>query len=129
MREIKFRAWNKNFGDTGFWETEFRINSLGESYQSDGLQSWYAFPTKQIVLMQYTGLKDKKGKEIYSKDILQILVRNRKQKALVTWIDGIGGWGLLNKKLEWSALHITVKYGEAEIIGNIYENPDLLEKI
>ena len=99
-REIKFRAWDGR----KIWEVE----------TMDELQS------KELQVMQYTGLKDKNGKEIYQDDILNI--------------DG------LNVKVEWHNGAWTVEYftspkrsylstfdeTDIEIVGNVYEHPDLL---
>ena len=96
MREIKFRAWDKTLN-----KMIQNITWKGDS-QSD-----------RYSVMQYTGLKDKNGKEIYEGDILSI--------------DGIGRipvkWN--EEELRWSPF-IAKKTG-FKIIGNIYENPGLIK--
>ena len=81
----------------------------------------------EIVLMQSTGLKDKNGKEIFEKDILDYNGR----KAIVKWHGSYACFiyefvdELKNRTAEWQPLYLS--YYKFEIIGNIYENPELLE--
>lgn len=73
-------------------------------------------------VMQYTGLKDKNGKDIYEGDILCGYLdddQNFLQKATVGFLYG-GFYPLCNGENFFS-------YGKFEIIGNIYENPELLK--
>lgn len=76
---------------------------------------------KDIDIMQYTGLKDKNGKEIYEGDI-------------VLWIDSKGNKRQNKVFFERGAFRLRntyfelLEYGILEVIGNIYENPELLEE-
>ena len=118
MREIKFRAWdilNK------------RILNYGEIMT---LPMWEVLPgtpeQRAFNVMQYTGLKDKNGKEIYEGDI--VLTRTS-LKFIISYKNGafIKCWQNYNVYLLYDSL---IKDGctEAyEVIGNIYENPELLE--
>nr|DAK27217.1 MAG TPA: YopX protein [Caudoviricetes sp.] len=83
----------------------------------------------EITLMQSTGLFDRNGKEIFEGDILDY----RGRKALVRWHGSYASFiyrfvdELQNRNTEWKPLYLA--YMKCEIIGNIYENPELLEDI
>jgi uncharacterized phage protein (TIGR01671 family) len=78
-------------------------------------------------LMQSTGLHDKNGKEIFEGDILDYKGR----KALVRWHGSYASFiyrfvdELQKRNTEWKPLYLA--YMKCEIIGNVYENPELLE--
>jgi len=65
MRELKFRAWDKTANE---FVDDFILDRLGNEYQTDKSEFWG--DDRDIVLMQYTGLLDKEGKEIYESDYL-----------------------------------------------------------
>jgi uncharacterized phage protein (TIGR01671 family) len=149
MREIKFRAWEKSLkemipvDDIAFHMKENIINSKG---------AWRTF--SEIALMQYTGIKDKNGVEIYEGDVVQL--------PYITPLGTIGGDGGEDErgKVVFAQgqfmLHMNFQpeprsmlgmierkegayvsnYGNTtvysdktifEVIGNIYENPELLK--
>lgn len=136
MREIKFRAWD-TIGN--LW-----LNMHGDIKLRDFVNA------KDIIPMQYTGLKDKNGKEIYEGDVLfQPPSKSRGNKKLATYEgrrfqviyipefaeyhaeellpEGMDGqlWALA-KDSRWDAEYERMIADEMEIIGNIYENPKLL---
>ncbi|MGA5692882.1 YopX family protein [Cytobacillus pseudoceanisediminis] len=99
----------------------------GDLFQSDDLD----YKNKSsFEIMQYTGLKDKNGKEIYEGDILKITCNFYFRKGIeidkVVWWEK-GGW-LCN---DWTLSELIDNHEEGEqefeVIGNIYENPSLLE--
>jgi uncharacterized phage protein (TIGR01671 family) len=126
-RKIKFRAWNK----TNKWmDNEFSIHADGCIYQ-DARRRWdisdiaVESAYDDLEIMQFTGLLDKSGKEIYERDIVKgygYEVRNGHQirpERIFAINDFI--------KDTYRLLCITEGTGETvEIIGNIYENPELL---
>lgn len=81
----------------------------------------------EIKLMQSTGLKDKNGKEIFKGDIVDYKGR----KALVSWHGSYASFiyrfvdELQKRNAEWNPLYLA--YMRCEVIGNIYENPELWE--
>jgi hypothetical protein len=105
-REIKFRAWHKQ-------EAEM----LASNFQSHYFR--WREEGQPIEIMQYTGLKDKNGKEIYEGDIVEgvypFSTALMLEVAAVTWHVSKGAWVLGG--------HVG---GTRQVIGNIYENPDLI---
>lgn len=93
--------------------------------EDDVAGSWIV--NNDLNLMQSTGLKDKNGKEIFEKDILDYNGR----KVIVKWHGSYACFiyefvdELKNRTTEWQPLYLS--YYKFEIIGNIYENPEMLE--
>lgn len=131
MREIKFRAWNKeknimcyedednSAGYLDGWIAS-DIQVINQTLNSDFTKETYDF-------MEFTGLKDKNGKEIYEGDIVKIIVNNNIEKTcVVEYKNGVFGV-MFSKQAELTAFphfHNTT----FEVIGNIYTNPELLER-
>ncbi len=118
MREIKFRVWDKEK------ERLLLVDIEGMDSGSMNVKDWddviYPFDEDDCILMQYTGLKDKNGKEIYEGDIITIY--EGEIMAEVKFKNGAFCYFYDNE-------HDFTDFGnDAEIIGNIYENPELLEK-
>jgi len=131
MREIKFRAWNGEkmiyrcgiCYSHGHWEV-FGPHDY-EAGRRLGVLNSKRFPN--LVLMQYTGLKDKNGKEIYEGDI--VIVRGegiRPKIYTVEWLDTYGGFAFLDDEKAIPACEVPVLF--CEVLGNIYENPELVKK-
>ena len=137
MREIKFRAWDKI--------EKQMVEVLNLHFENDpapffvhiynhAMNDDYWTNTDESILMQYTGLKDKNGKEIYEGDILKV----GKHIGEISYREMLyGGYGL---SIEYSdgfdegyfggcpANNWLAKYEEIEVIGNIYEQPELINK-
>ena len=80
---------------------------------------------ESLEVMQCTGLKDKKGIEIYEGDIVSWKINSIKCVGQVAW----GEYGSWNKGIPGKQTQVLGSYQKStEIIGNIYENPELLEK-
>ena len=127
-REIKFRAW------TGTYMKEIQ-DMFGIMH---GYDKWSEYAEdKDFVLMQFTGLLDKNGKEIYEGDILDLETTTRHGAKITGYHPRVVEWmplkmrfrlnkGYDNKEdLGWASdKHL--KMNQYTIIGNIYENPELL---
>lgn len=121
MREIKFRAWLKEERKMVNVETLFiGINRL--CFGNSKTEDLFFRDFEEVELMQYTGLKDKNGKEIYEGDIYHVGDKNI--RYLVVWFDS-GFKGKQLRSTSYAGLESWAK--DIEILGNIYENPELLE--
>src|SRR5690554_736873 len=85
------------------------------------------FNYEEVELMEFTGLKDKNGKEIYEGDIVRFHYKTGVYKiGIVVWNDLFGSWDIdCSDFVSYKSLK---QYKSvSEVIGNIYENPELLE--
>lgn len=161
MREIKFKGYSKSFKQ--MFTNEMLEMAAAEMVdmcneklkilvpESTEIQMGLFIPTydKDLILMQYTGLKDKNGKEIYEGDILsykhikytdcskeeiediekEVLIGLITYRPLASIIKPYSenvmclGYDNINKE----CLVIDLESEELEVVGNIYENPELLK--
>lgn len=111
-REIKFRAWDKVDRIIIEWSELRKLHaSLSYIEESERLDA--------RILMQYTGLLDKNGKEIYEGDIVKGTSENPGGPSEVFYDYGV--WQPFN----FLGIYDGTKY---EVIGNIYESPELIKK-
>ena len=123
MREIRFRAWSEDIREMIQVsrldikeETIHYENGIKSLNREQELDFWW----KPYVLMQYTGLKDKNGVEIYEGDIVRYF---RSELAVIVYRNG----GVDIRSLSWGDREpIQRRLGEIEVVGNIYQNNDLL---
>lgn len=130
MRDIRFRAWDK--------ENKLMIKNVGFQYGDTGLtvlleqvmippdgsdfEYHHGIRGSRCELMQYTGLKDKNGKEIYEGDIVETEYLKQKQVRVVEWGE------VSDSEYDCDiAYGFVFGFGDHQVIGNIYENPDLLK--
>ena len=130
----KFRAWHNELGRmmsiSDMW---FNVDSLGEIGLNDAVMNDYiTVSPDEIELMQSTGLKDKNGKEIFEGDIMtngQNVMCMKRHNTLGFYVEEKGEVEFIAdsavlEDFEEDAKEIADRL---EIIGNIYENPELLE--
>ena len=126
-RDIKFRAWDEDKNDWAICKVFLDTTETNPREQGVDKNLILRTRSDNIILEQYTGLKDKNGKEIYESDILRTygeynIPENREV--------------IYSKKGYWIPL-VSVEYGhntmddyyseDFEVIGNIHENPELLK--
>lgn len=106
------------------WEGDVFIRLNGEKVICIDTQEWeeglhvdFVRDNLNLILMQYTGLKDKSGREIYEGDIIE---NWQGRKSEVKFYDRLGAFEMFD-----GPEHITQPW---EIIGNVYQNPEMLKR-
>lgn len=125
-REIKFRAWHKDFKRLKLIEG-FRFPNKNNIDVNILNGVTIRYMKSDIVLMQYTGLKDKNGKEIYEGDIVEYQIQAGKKGNDIGQVKYyiLFGFRVLNKKGKGTAGIDQIR----KIIGNTYENGELATQI
>ncbi|EAC3826485.1 hypothetical protein D0533_08030 [Listeria monocytogenes] len=123
MREIEFRAWDKEVKEMDY------NPSVIEIWQNKPINEQFRLESEEkLVWMQYTGLKDKNSKKIFEGDIVDITVYDRLDwssiKGKVVFLNGT--W--LVEDVGHFAITLQSETNEIEIIGNVHENLGLLEE-
>ena len=124
MREIKFRAWHKEEKIIG---EVLGIDILHKEiyFSNENINCYEYTEFKDIELMQYTGLKDMREKEIYEGDIVKL--RANHGIGVIKYSDEWGAFVIeYIKPRPLAVLGINYYKENIEILGNIYENPELL---
>jgi uncharacterized phage protein (TIGR01671 family) len=129
MRPIKFRAWDRVANEMLHVESHQNCDRLKVSFSGTPFEENEVQP--DLVLMQFTGLTDKNGKEIYEGDCGVFVGQFEKSWPMeVRWTDGkfVLRRGTDHKRLKNQVdLNVVLDGHQFEVIGNIYENPELLK--
>lgn len=121
MRDIKFRAWHKDNNSMVYFDNKKASKDMYIAMNLCALMNG----DFGDMLMQYTGLKDKNGVEIYEGDIIHNSNFTDDCNHMVDMIEDIGQWFMIDTKggyaeplCDWSDSSV--------VIGNIHQNPELL---
>lgn len=112
--KIEFRAWDRRRGQM-LYPTEICFDHSGRVTVFYGVDIDDKITCDQGDVMEFTGLKDKNGKKIYERDVVRIKDANWK----VSYLDG-------SFRLD-DRLQLSTEAEHCEVIGNIYENHELLK--
>lgn len=121
----KYRMWNEITSRLHSVDGLYFDSEVAQYKDEVGVSRFIKF--KNAILMQSTGLKDKNGKEIFEKDILDYNGR----KVIVKWHGSYACFiyrfvdELHKRNAKWEPLYLA--YYHFEVVGNKFENPELLE--
>lgn len=121
-KEIKFRVWDKTIN---YMDSRVRVSHFkGIVEVLDSWSTWRELKNGEYELMQYTGLKDKNGVEIYEGDIVR-----SKNGTLGLTNEHVVEWNDFYKRFDpMGADESCFNRDNCEVIGNIYESPELLKE-
>ena len=123
----EFRAWTEEGKAMYYGVYPFKDNTLLLSY--DGI-AFDEVPASDFILMQSTGLLDKNGKEIYEGDIVKYEAGCNTVTEEVVYDKNFAGFGVKDADaviiFTFGELAEDIGLHSLEVIGNIYENPELL---
>jgi uncharacterized phage protein (TIGR01671 family) len=127
MREIKFRGWDKSrksMGGIKGWRGLAHCIITHVSLVFKGLPAAHNVPIEHVSLMQFTGLKDKTGQDIYEGDLWKL----GDEVYLILWYQGDyqSGW---KKKAGDNYTDIGLETAtKGNVVGNIHQNSELLKE-
>lgn len=133
-REIKFRAWREDIVSTEpYGRNSFEQKFMESDIEDIKTKEFGSFEEKGVVkahradIMQYIGVNDKNGKEIYEGDIVRT---NSGRLCKVVWFSSsqYQGWDLTPIETKNPAPTEVGFWNNLEVIGNVYENADLLKE-
>jgi uncharacterized phage protein (TIGR01671 family) len=133
-RELKFRAWDKYTSkmleQKGISGSNSYISFL-DFYYDNSEDRNFGSVINDLILMQFTGIHDKNGKEIFEGDLLQydgynFRLINKEKIYQIRYDDNLAQYYAYNLENSFDTFLVVRAWKESKIIGNIYENPELL---
>jgi uncharacterized phage protein (TIGR01671 family) len=114
-REIKFRDWDPETKEMQYFNLDQYDRTVHDAYGN---------------IMQFTGLLDKNGKEIYEGDLLQydgynFKLINKEKIYQIKYDDNLAQYYSYNLENSFDTFLVVRAWKESKIIGNIYQNPEL----
>lgn len=128
MKELKIKAWlkkeNKMVSIIGI---DFNYEYIRYT-EDDNLfnENYKTAEFKNIELLQFTGLKDNGGQELYEADVIKFNDGIDDIYGLISYDDEDGSYRVSYENI---TEHLSEREGDFEIVGNIFENPDLHEQL
>lgn len=122
MREIEFRGKRIDNNECSEWiYGDLTRYSKSFSYITVNVVENEVYPVLTGTVEQYTGLKDKNGVKIYENDILKYIDFRNEESIIQVW------WDEEDSCFNFGNRNLSMIRNKIEVIGNIYENPELLE--
>ena len=134
MREIKFRVWDS---ERKRMSLPFKLDGFTIFFTDDTIPFQFLSDTNRFKIMQYVGFSDKNGKEIYEGDILRTtmtlvwdlyLDNDIEETEVITTVVEYQPPKFTQRRFDDGLLY-TFDMEDFEVIGNIYENPEVIDKI
>lgn len=135
MREILFRGRSFDNGKMVYGSLEKQINIFGDEeykiFKQENCDKWEYIQVEPETIGEYTGLKDKNGKLIFEEDIVKVTddadeLQNECFDTGIGIVEFYDGLWYVDKGAN-NALYTLDRIGYIEIIGNIHDNPELLQ--